>query len=33
MALGIEDITVCLHPPEGQPIEPAIRRFAEAMSQ
>jgi 5,10-methylenetetrahydromethanopterin reductase len=31
MALGIEDVTVCLHPPEGQAIEPAIRRFAEAM--
>jgi 5,10-methylenetetrahydromethanopterin reductase len=31
VALGIEDITVCLHPPEGQDIEPAIRRFAEAM--
>jgi 5,10-methylenetetrahydromethanopterin reductase len=31
MALGIEDITICLHPPEGHPIEPAIQRFAEAM--
>jgi 5,10-methylenetetrahydromethanopterin reductase len=31
MALGIEDITICLHPPEGQPIEPAIQRFAEVM--
>lgn len=31
MALGIQDITVTLHPPEGQPIEPAIRRFAEVM--
>jgi 5,10-methylenetetrahydromethanopterin reductase len=31
MALGIEDVTICLHPPEGQAIEPAIQRFAEAM--
>jgi 5,10-methylenetetrahydromethanopterin reductase len=31
MALGIEDITICLHPPDGQEIEPAIQRFAEAM--
>jgi alkanesulfonate monooxygenase SsuD/methylene tetrahydromethanopterin reductase-like flavin-dependent oxidoreductase (luciferase family) len=31
MALGIEDITICLHPPEGHAIEPAIQRFAEAM--
>jgi 5,10-methylenetetrahydromethanopterin reductase len=31
MALGIQDVTVTLHPPEGEAIEPAIQRFAEAM--
>jgi 5,10-methylenetetrahydromethanopterin reductase len=30
-ALGIMDITVTLHPPHGEPVEPAIRSFAEAM--
>jgi len=28
---GIDDITVTLHPPPGEPVEPAIRSFAEAM--
>jgi 5,10-methylenetetrahydromethanopterin reductase len=30
-AQGIQDITVTLHPPHGEPVEPAIRSFAEAM--
>ena len=31
--LGIEDVTVLLHPPAGKPLEPAIRSLFKVLKQ